>query len=267
MIEAQSMQNILPPGEDEHPPKRARVETECGAKVPMCCNCGLFAGYIDGKCSWCSVGKLEHNLPCVMSAENIERWIETGFHSITFESKCLVCLETKTLESNFCCQCPPTTCADCNLRISKCVYCKSGKYVRLKSVHISCLLLKDFNSHSLLSVVRDLLKDKLITDDIPFSFQRLLCPVSEIDEVVTTKLKLDSSSEAVERHWNRLQTIYCLAPDFYNTQCRGRSGVLCYKDLGMEYTAKTYKNICSSKAKVYHFSDSVNLMDMVVYFG
>jgi len=259
------MEQKLSSEESERPAKRARVETEevpdVNRVLSVCSTCDVFFGHTNGQCSWCSVGRVGNITPDTMFAEDINRWIETGFHTKNIQGQCSVCLEHKLLDSNFCCNCEPTICLECNTVLNLCPTCQSGKYVRMQLGHIRSLLLSSFHSRSILGIVRDLRKTKQIADDIPFSFQRLVCPVSEIDEV-TRELDLDTTDRVAAANCNALHTIYCFAPDYFNTQSNGSHFILCFKNFGMDRMPKTYRHICESKNMVC--AGAVNLMETVV---
>lgn len=232
--------------------------------VPKCSVCEIFYGHTDGKCSHCYAGTTPGSkiIPQIgMSDLDIAVWIETGVHSSCAEEQCLVCHETTTLQSNFCCDCRPTTCADCNSKVTKCVYCKSGKYVRMTHDHIRALLSNRFDSKSILQVVRSLINEDVITE-LPFTFERLVCHAVEIDTVVR-ELNLDITYETAQGNCELLNTIYCFAPDFFDTTNGGKSFVLCYKNFGMEGITKSYVNIRQNKA----MCDTFRILETVVGSG
>lgn len=240
------------------------VTEESTRVVPKCSVCETFYGHTEGKCSHCFAGTVPGSkiIPKIeMSELDIAMWIETGVHSTCTEEQCLVCHETTTLQSNFCCECRPTTCADCNSKVTKCVYCMSGKYIHMTHQHIRTLLSNNFDSKSILQVVRNLITEDIITE-LPFTFERLVCHAAEIDTVVR-ELNLDATYETAQGNCEILNTIYCFAPDFWNTTNAGKSFVLCYKNFGMEDISKTYVNIRQNKG----MCDKFRILETAVSSG
>lgn len=235
-----------------------------GPGVPKCSVCGEFFGHTEGLCSVCARGeggpyrspseiRAEEWARIAMKPDELSRWVETGVHSACHGS-CVVCTADRDLVTNFCCNCPAITCAECNAALKQCPYCRAGKYRRVSSAEVRGLLTAAFAPAECIKIARSAVREGYA---LPFKFEQLVCSAADIDAVVA---ELRWEDESARAHCNELNSIYCLAADFWTLQAKGAGFVLCYKDFGMESHPKTYRDINS----VRRMMDFFNVMDVVV---
>lgn len=222
--------------------------------LSLCVDCNKFAGHTDNKCSVCS-GTNPNYTPDGkhffqnLADEKLDEWIQTGIHTRNVvECECAICLENKHpgyLVSNFACECHPNVCETCCVKIDKCPFCKKGKYLKIEKEHIRSLLVNNFNVRSRSSIVI-LAYEKNYT--FPFSFNQVVCFAKDIDEVIL---------EINEQDCSKINSIYCLAPDFFRLQLENLTYVICYKGFDeMNLHSKSYKNLIKSRLMM----DKIGLM-------
>jgi len=168
--------------------------------------------------------------------KQMEEWVMTGIHSKLNCSECSLCHhEDKELINNYCCECLPQTCSDCNDKTSFCPECNVGKYRRISHEEIVLLLKNEFNPRSILKVLRESMAE---LGTRKFQFKQLICLAVDVHKA-TEELHLDGGEQGTAQQY-LLHTIYCLCVDVWNIQPHF---VWCCKGFGLEDRCKSYQNI------------------------
>jgi hypothetical protein len=212
----------------------------------QCIDCHLYAGHTEGRCSQCYRRKFHSSEETIqleerelwrrtpMTDEELDYWYETGIRERTKNNQqCVVCFhDSQPLISNFVCECPPATCSSCNLQLQKCPLCNiAGKYHRVTKEEIKSLLTNQFNEKSRMDIYRNAVRNYPTKFFLPFKFEQLLSSVKDIDAVVL-ELYGEGNAGAYCEHMN---TIYCLAIDYWKLTLKDAGFVLCYKGYDGRY--------------------------------